>query len=307
MSAAGWRVALEVPAAAVSDFAAALQSHCAAVSWFGEDQGPWQIEGYAPEPPDRAALAVALALAATASNTETPEVRIEPLPPTDWVQANLDDFPALTIGRFFVHGSHDRACLSGSLDGSLPGGHIGLRVDAATAFGSGRHASTAGCLEALGLLAHRPIVRPLDMGCGSGILAIAAARLWHVPVVAVDNDPEAVIVTRRNARQNRVGRLVSALCADSYAAPGIASRAPYDLIACNILARPLRRMARDLAQCLAPGGVAILSGFLAADANAVLAAHRLQGLRLMRRITIDGWQILMVGRQHGYGSLFSGR
>jgi ribosomal protein L11 methyltransferase len=286
---AGWRVALEVPAAAVDAFAAALQSHCAAISWFGEDQGPWQIEGYAPLPPDPAALAVALALAAAASDITPPQVKIEPLPPTNWAHANLDAFPPLTIGRFFVHGSHD--------SGVVPGGRIGLRVDAATAFGSGRHASTAGCLEALGLLAHRRISRPLDMGCGSGILAIAAARLWQSPVVAVDNDPEATIVTRRNAARNRVGRLVRALCADSYAAPGIAARAPYDLIVCNILARPLRRMARDLARCLAPGGVAVLSGFLAADAGAVLAAHRLQGLRLIRRITIDDWQTLIVGRQ----------
>lgn len=290
-------MALEAPASAVGAFAAALQAHCAAVSWFGDDQGPWQIEGYAPEPPDRAALAVAVALAAAASNVAAPELQIEPLPPTDWAQANLDDFPAFTIGRFFVHGSHEGARLSDSRGGSPSGGLIGLRVDAATAFGSGRHASTAGCLEALGLLAHRPIGRPLDMGCGSGILAIAAARLWRVPVVAVDNDPEAIIVTRRNAERNRAGRLVSALCADSSLAPGIASRAPYDLIACNILARPLRRMARDLARCLAPGGIAILSGFLARDANAVLAAYRLQGLRLMRRITIDGWQTLMVVRQ----------
>jgi ribosomal protein L11 methyltransferase len=115
-------------------------------------------------------------------------------------------------------------------------------------------------------------------------------------VTAADIDPEAVVVTRRNARRNRAGRLVRALCADSYAAPGIAARAPYDLIACNILARPLRRMAKDLARCLAPGGVAVLSGFLETDANAVLAAHRLQGLRLIRRITIDGWQTLIVGR-----------
>ena len=201
---------------------------------------------------------------------------------------NLEDFPAITIGRFFICGAHD--------PGAVAGGLIELRIDAATAFGSGRHASTAGCLAALGLLASRPISRPLDMGCGSGILALAMARLWRVPVMAADIDPEAVVVTRRNARRNRVGGLVRALSADSYRAPGIAARAPYDLIACNILARPLRRMAKDLARSLAPGGAAILSGFLEADANAVLAAHRLQGLRLIRRITIDGWQTLIVGR-----------
>jgi ribosomal protein L11 methyltransferase len=285
---AGWRVSLDVPARAVDVFAAALQPHCASVSWFGEDEGPWRIEGYASEPPDRAALAVALAIAAAACGTAPPLPRIDPLAQTDWVKANLDDFPAMTIGRFFVRGSHD--------PGAVPGGLIGLCIDAATAFGSGRHASTAGCLQALCLLAARPVFRPLDMGCGAGILAIAAARLWRVPVTAADIDPEAVVVTRRNARRNRVGGLVRAFSADSYAAPGIAARAPYDLIACNILARPLRRMAKDLARSLAPGGAAILSGFLEADANAVLAAHRLQGLRLIRRITIDGWQTLIVGR-----------
>ena len=266
---AGWRVTLDVPASAVDVFAAALQFHCAAVSCFEEEEGPWQIEGYAPEPPDRAALDVALAIAAAAYDIAPPLLRIDPLPCKDWVQANLEDFPAMTIGRFFVRGSHHT--------GAVPGGLIELCIDAATAFGSGRHASTAGCLEALGLLAPRPFFRPLDMGCGAGILAIAAAKLWRVPVMAADIDPEAVDVTRRNARQNRVGRLVTALCADSYAAPGIAGQAPYDLIACNILARPLRRMAKDLARCLAPGGAAVLSGFLEPDANAVLAAHRLQG------------------------------
>jgi ribosomal protein L11 methyltransferase len=283
---AGWRISLDVPASAVDVFAAALQPHCAAVSWFGEDEGSWQVEGYAPEPPDRAALAVSLALAAAACGAAPPLPRVEPLAQEDWAKANLEDFPAMTIGRFFVRGSHDPS--------AVPGGLIGLCIDAATAFGSGRHASTAGCLEALGLLALRPVFRALDMGCGSGILALAMARLWRVPVMAADIDPEAVVVTRRNARRNGAGGLVRALCADSYAAPDIAARAPYDLIACNILARPLCRMARDLARSLAPGGAAILSGFLEADANAVLAAHRLQGLRLMRRITIDGWQTLIV-------------
>jgi ribosomal protein L11 methyltransferase len=286
--AAGWRVSLDVPASAVDVFAAALQPHCATVSWFGENEGPWQIEGYAPEPPDRAALAVALALAAAACGAAPPLPRIDPLPQKDWAKANLEDFPAMTVGRFFVRGSHDPS--------AVPAGLIGLCIDAATAFGSGRHASTAGCLEAIGLLAPRPVFRVLDMGCGSGILAIAMARLWRVPVVAADIDPEAVAVTRRNARRNAVGGLVRALCADDYVVPGIAARAPYDLIACNILARPLRRMAKDLARSLAPGGAAILSGFLETDANAVLAAHRFQGLRLVRRITIDGWQTLIVGR-----------
>ncbi len=288
-SAAGWRVALEVPAPFVPVFAAALQPHCSAVSWFGENDGPWQVEGYATEPPDRGALTVAVALAAAASAIAAPEVRVEPLPPTDWAQNNLDDFAPVTIGRFRIHGSHDA--------GALPGGHVPLCIDAATAFGSGRHASTAGCLEAISLLARRSFSRPLDMGCGSGILAIAAAKLWRVPVAAVDNDPQAVAVTRQNARRNQVGALVSALCADSYNAPGVIARAPYDLIVCNILARPLRRMAKGLAHCLAPGGVAILSGFLAADANAVLASHQLHGLYLIRRITLDGWQTLIAGRE----------
>lgn len=287
--AAGWTVTLEAPAATVEAFAAALQPHCAAVSWFGDEEGPWQIEGWSPCRPDRAALAVALAIAAAASGAAPPAVRIEPLPPTDWVAANRADFPPIAIGRFFIHGAHHR--------GADSGGRIALCLDAATAFGSGRHASTAGCLEALSILAPRAVARPLDMGCGSGVLAIAAAKLWRIPVLATDVDPEAARVTRRNARRNGVGRLVSALCADGYRAPGIAARAPYDLIACNILARPLRRMAKDLASVLAPGGAAVLSGFLARDANAVLAAHRLQGLSLIRRIAIDGWQTLILSRK----------
>ncbi len=222
--------------------------------------------------PIDAALGIALALAAACHGARPPEARIEHLASRNWLAANLAQFPSFGIGRFFVYGSH--------ITERVPIGRIGLLVDAGTAFGSGRHASTAGCLTALDDLSRRRFRRPLDMGCGSGILAIAIAKLWRAPVLAADADGEAVAVTRQNARLNGVGDRVRAIRADGYHAPGIRAARPFDLIVCNILARPIKRMAAGLARGLQPGGVAVLSGFLERDAGGVLFAHRASGLRL---------------------------
>lgn len=276
------------PAAAAVTFEAALDPFCEALCHTEIDGSRWRIEGVCTTKPDAVRLGVAVELAAAAGGIAAPDVCIEALPPRDWVADNLAEFPPIGIGRFFIYGSH--------FEGPLPAARIKLRVDPAVAFGSGRHASTSGCLEAIDRLYRERFERPLDMGCGSGILAVAMAKLWRVPVLAADIDTVAVSVTRTNARLNGVGHLVRAILADGYAAPGIRSRRPFDLIVCNILARPLKRMARDLAGHLAPGGVAVLSGFLARDAHDVLAAHRATGLRLRRRITIDDWQTLILTR-----------
>lgn len=282
-----WRVAVDVTRDAVAAHARALASVCSSVSWFGEGQGLWRVEGFSEERPDCPSLGVALAIAAAASGCELAEPVVETVEPTDWAAHAVQDFPAFRIGRLFLRGSHSHE--------RARAGETELVIDAATAFGSGRHASTAGCLKALSdLVPRRRLVRALDMGCGSGILAIAIAKLWRARVLAADVDPEAARVSRHNASRNGEPRLVRSVCSDGYRSPAVVSNAPYDLIVANILARPLITMARDLRRHLAPNGLAILSGFLSVDANAVLAAHRAQELRLIRRLSEGDWVTLVL-------------
>ena len=261
-----WRVALHVPSRAAPAFEAALEPFCLSVSWFGDDDTgrPWTVEGLAPAMPDPDRLTEALATTAGALGVAPPDPEVTPLPPRDWLTENFRAFPPVAAGRFFVHGSH--------FEGAPPPGCRVLRLDAATAFGSGEHATTKGCLLALDALRHPPRQIPrrvLDMGCGSGILAMGAAKAWGVSVLACDIDPESVRVTRANARNNGVGHLVAALRSDGYRDPAVRAGGPYDLILANILARPLMAMAGDLASVLAPGGLAVLSGFVTRDARTV--------------------------------------
>lgn len=282
------RLTLSLPAGAAAGFEAALTPHADTISRSVEVDGQCRIEALGEDALDLPALDLAIALAAAAAGIDPPEVVIEALPERDWLAENRERFAAFRIGRFRIREPDDpTAC---------PPGLIDLQIEAATAFGSGRHGSTEGCLRALSRLARRPVRHPIDVGCGSGILAIAAAKLWRVPVVACDVDPAAVTVTRANARLNGVAALVRAVEADGWQACSIASGAPYDLVMCNILARPLKRLAGDLARHIAPGGVALLAGLLMADGADVLAAHRAFGLRLVERIDLDGWRTLLLRR-----------
>ena len=281
-----WRIALAVPGAVPATFEAALAQHCEALSRFAEGAHTCRVEGIACREPDRSAIDLALALAAAVSGAPPPEVTIEPLPDRDWPAESHERFAAFRIGRFVVRQPEDQT--------PVPPGAIALRIAAATAFGSGRHGSTEGCLRALDMLRGRRIRRALDLGCGSGILAIAAAKLWRVGVLASDIDPHAVAVARANARLNGVGHLVRAVVADGYRSSSIAARRPFDLVLCNILSRPLKRMAGDLARHLAPEGTAILAGLLTRGDNDVLAAHRAAGLGLLRMIDGEGWRTLVL-------------
>ena len=292
-SAGVWRVAVTVPKHAAEACERLLAERLSTVSVFGEDDDPTrQVEGYGEERPDRASLSVSLAILAGSLDFAEPELTIEQIPPTDWLAATYEAFPPVRIGRFHIHGSHDRS--------GVPTGAIGLCIDAATAFGTGEHETTAGCLTALQRLAKRRRFRNvLDMGCGSGVLAFAAARLWHAPVLAVDVDPEAVRVAQNNAAENRVRRWVTARAGDGYADRMVAAGGPYDLIIANILARPLVAMAKDLATNLAPGGMAILAGLLTRQQAQVLAAHRLQGLELVIRLPVGDWPTLVLRKRKG--------
>ncbi len=290
-SAAVWRVAITVPASSAELFSQLLSDRLGTVSVFGGDEDPKrQVEAFDPAEPDTAELSVAVALLARSLGTDEPRLTIEQIPPTDWLAATYQAFPPIRIGRFHIHGSHDRA--------SVPTGAIGLCVDAATAFGTGEHETTSGCLTALQLLAkQRRFRNVLDMGCGSGILAFAAARLWRAPVLAVDVDPEAVRVARSNARANAVGNWVTTIAGDGYADRRVKAEGPYDLIVANILARPLVAMAKDLATNLAPGGNAILAGLLSGQQAQVLAAHRQQGLELVARLPAGDWPTLVLRKR----------
>jgi ribosomal protein L11 methyltransferase len=247
------------------------------------------LEGIACAPPDLAALDLVIALAAAAAGVPPPELTIEPLPERDWLADNRERFAPFRIGRFVIQEPEDKT--------PAPPGAIPLRIEAASAFGSGRHGSTEGCLRALEMLARRPVRSVLDVGCGSGILAIAAAKLWRVPVLASDVDPQAVAVARANARLNGVGHLVRVVVADGYRSPVIEAGSPFDLVLCNILARPLKRLAPVATRHTRPGGIAVLAGFLAADGNDVLAAHRAAGLTLLRRVDREGWRTLVLQRR----------
>jgi ribosomal protein L11 methyltransferase len=290
-----WRLAVTVADQAAANAAsAALESQAPAVSAFETAPGAeWRVEAYADEEPDRAGLEAAAEMVALAHGLEPGAgllagMTIELVPPRDWVRENQQSFPPLRVGRFFVYGSHHQ-------DG-VPAGSIGLLIDAAAAFGTGEHATTRGCLLALGGLAKRRRFRHvLDMGTGTGILAMAAARLWSPHLLACDIDAGSVQVAAENLRRNGLARRITLRRSDAYRDAAVRHAAPYDLVIANILARPLVGMSRDLASHLAPKGTVVLSGLLAWQTAMVVAAHRLQGLRLRRRIAVDGWVTLVLG------------
>lgn len=257
-----------------------------AVSAFETAPPEWRIEAYPPSSVLTPPLTAQLALAAAATGGTLVEIVEEKLPDRDWLAENQLVFPPLRIGRFFVYGSHYR--------GRVPSGAIGVMLDAATAFGTGEHPSTRGCLLALEQLAgRRRCRRPLDIGTGTGILSIAAAKLLRRKMFASDIDRGAVGVARHNFARNGVAHLVQVRRAPGYRDRAI-RKSHHDLILANILARPLALMARDLARTLVPGGRAILSGLLRRQEPIVLAPHRGCGIVLERRLVIDGWSTLVL-------------
>ena len=282
-------VFVDVPDTAVEAYEAALASACTTVGFFRNSaETAWRIEGVKPVGAAEAELAAALAIAALISGVTAPLQR-HTTPAEGWLARTQAAFPEQMIGkRFAIRGSH--------LNGPPIPGRITLKLDAGLAFGSGEHGSTRGCLLALERMAWRRPRRILDLGTGSGILAIAAARRLHRPVLATDIEPWSVRVAQRNARDNGVGTLVRARRADGWADRAISRAAPYDLVFANILARPLMAMARHLAVQLAPGGTAILAGLLRQQAAAVLTAHRRLGLKLLVQRQEGPWTTLVLRR-----------
>jgi ribosomal protein L11 methyltransferase len=216
----------------------------------------------------------------------------ETLPDIDWVAENQRSFQPFAVGLFWVHPSH--------MAKGMPAGSIPLTIDAGMAFGTGTHATTRGCLEMLATLAPEETANAADIGCGSGILAIAMAKLWKRPVTGGDNDPQAVTVARENAGLNGVGNLCHFVHAIGLDAPELAVRAPYDLIVANILAGPLLDLADAFAPAVRPGGRLLLSGLLVEQAAHIVAVYGRHGFMLERHVDLETggawWRTLLLRR-----------
>jgi ribosomal protein L11 methyltransferase len=288
-----------------------------AVSLSDAGGGRWQIAVHFRSETEREPVREAVAAAAGAEAAAA--LQFGSVEAADWVRQSLAGLQPVEAGRFIVHGAHDRV--------RIPFNRVGIEIEAALAFGTGHHGTTRGCLLALDavcklLRRSKPIVtrtrfadanrpppfrgrysipsaeakaRVLDVGTGSGVLAIAAARALHARVRATDIDAFAVKAARDNARHNGAGNLVSVLQADGVCARAVRAQAPYDLIFANILLGPLKRIAAPLRNLTAAGGCVVLSGILPSQANAVIAAYR--PLALQRRLDIDGWTTLVLARR----------
>jgi len=244
------------------------------------DEILWRVEAHFAEPPAEEDLAPIV---------EGHVWSLEELVQRDWVVESLKGLAPVRAGRYFIHGSHDR--------GKVPAGVIPIEIEASLAFGTGHHGTTSGCLIALSDILKKGTPWPaLDLGCGSGVLAIAYALATRQAVLATDIDPIAVRETASNARKNKAGPLLQAQTANGLDHQVIRNQAPYGLILANILARPLEKLAPGLCGLLAKDGVIILSGLTNAQERRVAAAYRLHGLCLARRIRIGGWSTLVLNR-----------
>jgi ribosomal protein L11 methyltransferase len=254
------------------------------------DEKTWIVEVFFSAPPRedlfRALVtavlpgAVGARLAAAAS--------FQAIAPKDWIAASLDGLKPVRAGRFVVHGGHDR--------GSARVNEIGIEIEAALAFGTGHHGTTHGCLQALGgLLKRGGRPRVIDVGTGTGVLAIAAARHLRMRVMATDIDPVCTVTTRANARANHAGALIRPITAPGMRHPALAGER-YDVLIANILAKPLRMLAKDFAPAVRRGGRMILSGLLLRDVPGVLSAYAGHGFRLERRTAREGWATLVLRR-----------
>ena len=213
------------------------------------------------------------------------DITVAPLPDQDWIKLSQEGLPPVRAGRFFVYGAHDA--------GMVPHGVIPMKIEAGLAFGTGHHETTALCLGVLSELDNKRSFRNvLDLGCGTGLLAIGAAKLWKRPVLASDIDPVAVEVTRDNARANGVGPLVRAITADGLTNPVLANGAPYDLLIANILAGPLTQLAPSILKALAPGAMLLLSGLLRNQEALVTSFYR--DLRFIGRRRAGPWSALVL-------------
>lgn len=259
----------------------------AAAAFEVDDGRTWSLEVYFATAPNE--TSVRELLAAVAGRELADRAEFAKIEQKDWVSASLEGLAPVRAGRFLVHGSHDRHRPRAN--------DIAIEIEAALAFGTGHHGTTRGCLLHLDrILKVRRPHRVLDVGTGTGVLAIAAARALKQPVSAGDIDPISTTTARANARANRAGAYVLPVTATGVRHPDLMREAPYDLIFANILARPLMRLAPSIASVATSGATLILSGLLPRDVNGIVSTYRKQGFRLTRRIDLEGWVSLNMKR-----------
>jgi ribosomal protein L11 methyltransferase len=257
----------------------------AAVSAF-EVGGGWCVEVHLAHAPDEAALTT---LVGAVCGGSVPKISFESVAEKDWVAASLEGLAPVPVGRFIVHGAHDRARVKPD--------QIGIEIEAALAFGTGHHGTTQGCLAAIDrALKVRPPRRVLDIGTGTGVLAIAVASATKRKVVAGEIDLRSVEATKENARLNRVGNLVLTLQSDGVRHAAIRAGAPYDFVLANILLSPLKRLAEPVHRLLAQRATVVLSGLMPGQERAALAAWARRSVVLQRRQVIDNWVTLTLSR-----------
>lgn len=250
-----------------------------------DGSGLWEVGGYFTETPDETALAV------LAAAFEAKPFVVSELPETDWVAHVRRELAPVEAGRFFVYGSHDAD--------KLPEGRIPLLIEAAMAFGTGHHGTTLGCLKALDHLLNDGFTatKVADIGCGTAVLAMAAARVWEGEIIASDIDQVAVDVAEANLKANGMAGEVRCVEAAGFDHPELGAIAPYDLIFANILKGPLVALAPEIAANLRVGGYAILSGILNEQADDVVSVYLQNGFNLARKDQIGEWTTLILSKQ----------
>jgi ribosomal protein L11 methyltransferase len=271
-----WQLSFMASLAQVEQITSQLEEWCLSISWFEKDAllKVWHVEANFEEKPDEKHLKHIF---------KELSYELELLPQIDWLKENRKSFPPLDIGPFYIYGSHHEE--------RLPDRKIAFKIDAATAFGTGHHATTQGCLLALNELKESglKVYNYLDLGCGTAILAMAMACLFEVKGIAADNDPEALETAYLNIKLNHLDTWIQILESEGFSHGEVRAQAPYDLITANILAEPLISLASDMRRFLKPQGRIILSGLLQTQQPEVARAYEAQGFSIAKTHPIGEW------------------
>ncbi|MDB2683123.1 50S ribosomal protein L11 methyltransferase [Alphaproteobacteria bacterium] len=258
-----------------------------------QPSGDWELEWICAVSPDQIELSRRLSIGLDICGFTAVDASwvIEAVAEKNWLEESYKQFPPFEVGPFFIYGSH--------YEGDVPADQMGLQIDAATAFGTGEHGTTKGCLEFMLRLKDEGACpwNVLDMGCGSGILAIAAWKLWKTPILAVDIEEESVRVSKVHQDMNGVsdaGSAMTCLHGDGFDTGDVQAKKPFDLVIANILAGPLIEMAADCKAVADENGYVILSGMLVEQAQSVRAAYEAQGIRFIDQIDIGEWASLLL-------------